>query len=623
MTILYLIVAILGLGFLVLIHELGHFLMAKKVGMKVEVFSIGFGKPIFSFERNKIKYQIGCVPFGGYVKIAGMTKEGDLEPHQIKDGFFGKKPWDRIKVAFMGPFTNLVFAFLIFVIIWLSGGREKPFYEYSNKVGYIEKKSELYTNGIRSGDEITKYDGRAFLGFKDLLYSGIKNDPEINVQGNKINYFTDSQEYFNYNAKTYNSPLLPREGLKTTGILSTASYVIYQESSAKTLGISAIDNSGIKIGDRILWVSGNLIFSNQQQKNVVNKDIAFLTVLRKKNIFHVKIPKIQLEDLKLPFYDKEEINDWRHDAKIKTSFSDLYYLPYYFNENCVIEDEFNFVEDSQKEKVFNFDTRNPYDKKLFRGDKILAINGTQIRNSVDLLKNLQDRKLLIVVQRNKSVETPIPYETANKDFEKSFQINDLNNLVASIGVANEKNVNDLHFLNPITPIKLVDTPLFKKQIEGRQDKDKIIEMNQKSFMLGFSPKDRNILYNPNPFILFSSVWNEILLNMKLLFKTMKFNKVAGPVSIIAGIQQQLSVSVKEALFWLAFISFNLGIVNLLPLPIIDGGHIVISFIEMITKKRLDSKTMERIFIPFYVLLIGFAIYITYNDISRLFYHFFK
>ena len=158
-SILYFILAAIGLGFLIFIHELGHYFMAKKVGMKVEAFSIGFGKAIYQWEHNGVIWKFCILPFGGYVKIAGMEKQGPLEPHQIPDGFFGKKPSDRIKVAIMGPVVNIAFAFILFVMIWAFGGRVKPFSDYTHFVGYVEPSSELYQDGIRAGDEITKLAG--------------------------------------------------------------------------------------------------------------------------------------------------------------------------------------------------------------------------------------------------------------------------------------------------------------------------------------------------------------------------------------------------------------------------------------------------------------------------------
>ena len=113
-SVLYIILAILGLNFLVFIHELGHYIVARRNGMKVEVFSIGFGKPLFSWMRKGVKWQFCPLFFGGYVKVAGMEKEGDLEPYEVKDGFYSKPPWARIKMALAGPVVNLVFALAIF-----------------------------------------------------------------------------------------------------------------------------------------------------------------------------------------------------------------------------------------------------------------------------------------------------------------------------------------------------------------------------------------------------------------------------------------------------------------------------------------------------------------------------
>lgn len=126
-SIMYIVFAILGLSFLIFIHELGHYFMARRLGMRVETFSIGFGKPIYTWVRDGVKWQIGWLLFGGYVKIAGMDTSDQRDLYEMKDGFFGKKPFDRIKVAFMGPFVNIVFALIAFTALWLVGGREKGF----------------------------------------------------------------------------------------------------------------------------------------------------------------------------------------------------------------------------------------------------------------------------------------------------------------------------------------------------------------------------------------------------------------------------------------------------------------------------------------------------------------
>jgi regulator of sigma E protease len=82
-------------------------------------------------------------------------------------------------------------------------------------------------------------------------------------------------------------------------------------------------------------------------------------------------------------------------------------------------------------------------------------------------------------------------------------------------------------------------------------------------------------------------------------------------------QKGWSESFKDGAFWLSTISLNLGIMNLLPLPVLDGGHIVLNFFEILFRKRLSRKAMERIFLPFVFLLIGFAVFVTFHDIAKL------
>lgn len=199
----YIILAILGLSFLIFIHELGHYWMARRVGMRVETFAIGFGRPIYSWERKGVRWQIGWLLFGGYVKIAGQDFEKERDPYTIPDGFFGKSPLDRIKVAFMGPFVNLVFAFLVFGFIWLSGGREKNFSDYTQIIGWVDPRSELYTAGLRPGDEIISYNGQPYRSSKDNLYAAMLSGDQVEVNTLKVDYKTGKKTPAVYTIKPY------------------------------------------------------------------------------------------------------------------------------------------------------------------------------------------------------------------------------------------------------------------------------------------------------------------------------------------------------------------------------------------------------------------------------------
>ena len=102
-NLLYILPAILGLSILIFFHELGHYFMARRVGMRVETFAIGFGRPIYSWERDGVKWQIGWLLFGGYVKIAGQDPDEKRDPYTIPDSFFGKNRSTELKSRSQAP----------------------------------------------------------------------------------------------------------------------------------------------------------------------------------------------------------------------------------------------------------------------------------------------------------------------------------------------------------------------------------------------------------------------------------------------------------------------------------------------------------------------------------------
>src|SRR5919106_1800967 len=114
------------LGVLVFVHELGHFLAAKRVGIKVLKFQLGFNPTIVSFRRGDTEYGIGALPLGGYVKMAGENPEDTRTGRS--DEFLSKSKWERFQVLIMGPVMNLLLAFVLTSII-LYQGAERFAYE--------------------------------------------------------------------------------------------------------------------------------------------------------------------------------------------------------------------------------------------------------------------------------------------------------------------------------------------------------------------------------------------------------------------------------------------------------------------------------------------------------------
>ena len=152
------------LGIMVLVHEFGHFAVAKLCGIRVEVFSIGFGKRLFGFRRGETEYQISAIPLGGYVKMSGeMTLPTD-DPNQTEaanddPGNFNNHPrWQRILVALAGPVANFILALGLMTAVFMMHNEVQKFLDGPAVTDYIQTKTPAAKTGIQSGDLIVRFD---------------------------------------------------------------------------------------------------------------------------------------------------------------------------------------------------------------------------------------------------------------------------------------------------------------------------------------------------------------------------------------------------------------------------------------------------------------------------------
>ena len=150
------------LGIIIFFHESGHFLLAKAFGMRVFIFSFGFGKRLFGFKRGDTDYRVSLIPLGGYVKLEGEADDGvseDTAPRGDGDDFTSRPRWQRLIVYFAGPAMNAVLAILTFTIIFMLGvGVPGVRYDVPT-IGAIEPASPAATAGLEPGDTITMFDG--------------------------------------------------------------------------------------------------------------------------------------------------------------------------------------------------------------------------------------------------------------------------------------------------------------------------------------------------------------------------------------------------------------------------------------------------------------------------------
>ena len=140
------------LGVLVFVHELGHFLAAKRVGIRVLKFQLGFNPTIFSVRRGDTEYGIGALPLGGYVKMAGENPEEERTGRP--DEFLSKNKWQRFFVLIMGPTMNLLLAVVLTAVVLYRGGEVSAYEDQPPVVGVVTvgssaEKADMLADGLR------------------------------------------------------------------------------------------------------------------------------------------------------------------------------------------------------------------------------------------------------------------------------------------------------------------------------------------------------------------------------------------------------------------------------------------------------------------------------------------
>ena len=152
-TVLSILGAIIVLGVLIMIHELGHFGMARALGFRVDEFAVGFGPKIFTTVKKGIRYSVRALPLGGFCKFHGEDEDGGEDP----EAFNAQKPWKRLLVVLAGAVMNILFAFVLAVITLCAWG------DYAVTIEGVNPGSPAEAAGILPGDVILEINGKSMV----------------------------------------------------------------------------------------------------------------------------------------------------------------------------------------------------------------------------------------------------------------------------------------------------------------------------------------------------------------------------------------------------------------------------------------------------------------------------
>ncbi len=264
-------------GVLVFVHEFGHFFMAKLVGIKVEVFSFGYGKRLFGFKKGETDYRVSLVPMGGYVKFLGedvFEEKRELQPGD----FQAAKRWQRFLVMVMGALMNIVLAIVLMSYINMVGVNVPDIQDQRPVIGWIEQASPAEKAQLRIGDEILSINNRKTATWNDVeIAVGTKPKRTIHLQirrGEKIldiDLLTESRTKYAMGYAGFSGKI--------------------QVQVNMVMGHSPAEKAGLKPNDIIVAIDGKEIFINQFTKIIEQspgKELDFL-IERDGKRLHLKV----------------------------------------------------------------------------------------------------------------------------------------------------------------------------------------------------------------------------------------------------------------------------------------------------------------------------------------------
>jgi regulator of sigma E protease len=508
-----LLIFVVFLGPLIFFHELGHFFFARLFGVRVEVFSIGFGPKLFKYVKNGTQYAISAIPLGGYVKMFGDDpfSETPLTEEEKKVAFNTKSKWARFWIVFGGPLANIILAYFLYVGL-LAGGEKVP----EIRVGSISEKSVFFEKGLRPGDVL------------------------IGVNDEKVQSFDD----FNIKSSTV-------ETIK-----------VRRGDSVEVLSIGMGLEPFIQQFVQSISPMRKPVFVDQQGNRF------YLSPVQNPASLEHSVEQMNSSAGTAYLYAYSEDNDGVIDPQterpiqlqagpgVKQQMRELGYFPSDLSIRKVVDDSPAAAAGIQK------------------GDIIDTINGKELKSFDELRSVLQE------YPEGESIRVglisggqPVEREMLPKVQEVEGQSRRIIGIESSV-----------QYVQP----KLV---VAKAETLGA------------AFMLAFN-----------------RTWDGVQKTFggykKLITREVSLSNIGGPVAIARVASDSFNISLSMFFRLMAIISINLAVINLFPIPVLDGGHIMFLLFETVNGGPLSRRKLE-IAQRFGLSILFFLIFVAlFNDFTR-------
>ncbi len=606
---------VLGIGFLIFVHELGHFLVARWCGVRCEQFSIGFGPKIFSWTRGETEYRVAWIPLGGYVKMAG-EHPGDVITG-APDELTSKSVPARAAIFSAGVAMNLIFAVVLFAVAFGMGVR---FIE--PRVGSAAPGTPAWHAGLEPGDRIVRIDGKEILNFDQIAMAVVFADQKT---GMEIELEREGKRFVRRVYPVYQQDI----GVQAMGVSPASRKRITVREGSQAW------KNGLRSGDRILSIKGlqssDRTLSNEDSDEIVsNRELI------------EALSSVTEKSFKVTY-----TRDGKRQTVLIHSSGEMSHVIGVVQAGTIVKDVRQF---SPK------DGKSPSVARRLgvqAEDRLYQINGKPIysfrtvREQAEKWPASWGEKVTLILLRGK---TPKKVELIREDapaFFRSIASRSVDPLIGEVkkGMpAEEVGITPGSRVTEIDGAKITTWQEMAEAIRSSQGKalsvvwiDAAGGKHKKAltpalvsgvageigFEFGLKLSDE-VRYGVGKACLvgLEHSW-EMTIKVAQMVRSLLTRKVSaknlgGPI-VIAQVSYAYidRFGFGRFLYFLGLLSVNLVVLNLLPIPVLDGGHLLFLLIEAVKGKPVSEATMGIAQYIGFFLILALIIFVMANDILRL------
>ncbi|MCX5744073.1 MAG: RIP metalloprotease RseP [Proteobacteria bacterium] len=538
---------LLLVGVLVVIHELGHFVAAKLLDVKVLRFSLGYGRPIKRIKLGETEYQVTIFPIGGYVRILGVEGETD-DPADANRSFASRPLWQRLVVVFAGPAANLILPIIIYFVFY-AGHTTLP----AAVIGDVLDAGPAARAWLEAGDRVLEVDGRAVRYFEEIenaVHAAPGKELHLRVsRSGKVfeRYITPLEETVHKREGV--TTRQGRVGITHPPFIPLVGVVDVQSPAAK---------AGLHTRDLIISVDGQPVRNWSDVQVHLGKFVRRTSIVYFRGTEMPGVPQIQL--LSPGFADL--VPETQVGATLKrTTYTGLEHAEMF---------------------VAHVDPGSPADGAgLQPNDLVIALDGKPVLHWMDLDQRLQaepDKTFKITWRR--AVGQKTEEMTAELTQVRRKELDEYDHTLTRLVFGADNDVD-----RGTGAMVAIDGRFGYAMSKALERTGETITMMIGSFfqiIVGDTPSDA-------------------------LGGPMMMYRVAS----ISGNQGWDSF-----LLMIALISVNLGLINLLPIPMLDGGHLLVFFVEAVRRKKLSAKLHGRVQLAGLIIVGLITILAVRNDVIR-------